>query len=331
MVLLHRNKIGRGSIKESLDNLPGGICFMDQNGLIVLCNKQMYRLCHILLGRDLQHISEFYNALKKPQRGVRIVNGDTKVYWFPSGLVWKFVQSEISDLEGNIYTQVQAVDVTSLYQKEYELEQENRRLEEMNARARNLYTELDKIVCEEENFAVKTHVHNEMGELLGVTYNLMMQREIPIVKLRSVTKRWERIITTLGTAADDEEEAFDSDKSLAQLTEIIAGIGIVLYVKGEFPKNRTAANLLVAAVRECAINTVRHAKGSKVEVVLEKTEGSITASITNNGIVPEGKVIEGGGLSALRQRIESVGGAMYIESSPAFKLMVTLYEKEKAV
>ena len=31
----------RRAIKESVDNLPSGICFADSNGVIVLCNRQM--------------------------------------------------------------------------------------------------------------------------------------------------------------------------------------------------------------------------------------------------------------------------------------------------
>ena len=80
MRFFRRNKIGKSSIKESFDNLPCGACFVDKNGLIVLCNKQMYRLCHILMGRNLQHISELRDAMEHPQSGVEIVRADTKVF-----------------------------------------------------------------------------------------------------------------------------------------------------------------------------------------------------------------------------------------------------------
>lgn len=53
MSVFHKEKIGRASIKEGLDNLPSGICFADQNGTIILCNRQMHRLCHALMGMDL--------------------------------------------------------------------------------------------------------------------------------------------------------------------------------------------------------------------------------------------------------------------------------------
>lgn len=329
MTWFRRERIGRASIKESLDNLPSGICFADQSGLVILSNRQMYRLCYTLMGMDLQHISELLDALEKPQAGIQSVGADTNVYRFPEGKVWKFTQSSITDADGNAYTQVLAVDVTALYEKEDELQQENRRLEEVNARARNLYAQLDNIVREEENFAVKTHVHDEMGELLGLTRNMLTQRELPPERLKALGKRWEHIGDTLGAVGKQDGDAFDSDKTLAELTERIAGIGVALHVRGEFPQKSGAAYLLTAAVRECAINTVRHAKGSEMTVELTKTPHSLIAAITNDGLAPAGEVVEGGGLSALRRRIEGTGGSMQVESTPRFRLVITLPGKEE--
>lgn len=329
MIRFHRNKIGRTSIKESFDNLPAGICFTNSNGLVILCNKQMHRLCYDLMGMDLQHISELEECLRKPKNGVEIINADTGVLHFPSGKVWKFTQSMITDADGNDYTQVQAADVTTLYDMKMELGQENKRLMEVNARARKLYAELDEIVREEEKFAAKIRIHDEMGELLGLTRNLMTQKEASPEKLKSVAKRWEQVTSTLGASADSGEEICDSDTALAQLKELIAGIGVTLHIQGEFPKKGRAARLLTAAMRECAVNTVRHAKGSEMTVEITKKDHILTAVITNDGKIPEGKIIEGGGLSALRRRIESVGGVMRVESAPIYKLVITFPGEEE--
>ena len=80
MTWFRRERIGRASIKESLDNLPSGICFADQSGLVILSNRQMYRLCYTLMVVDLQHISELLDALEKPQAGIQSVGADTNVY-----------------------------------------------------------------------------------------------------------------------------------------------------------------------------------------------------------------------------------------------------------
>ena len=177
MSVFHKEKIGRASIKEGLDNLPSGICFADQNGTIILCNRQMHRLCHALMGMDLQHISELRGALKNPCKEIIPIDAEALIYRFPNGAAWQFSETAITDAEGAAYTQMQAAEVTALYEKETELQEKNRALNEANARAKKLYTELDKIVREEENFAVKTHVHDEVGLLLSLSRKLFKQQE----------------------------------------------------------------------------------------------------------------------------------------------------------
>ena len=172
MSLFHRNKIGRASIKESFDNLPCGICFIDKNGLIVLCNKQMYRLCHTLLGRDLQYISELQDAMNHPQNGVKTVSADTDVFHFPSGEVWKFTKSDITDADGNAYTQIQAFDVTALYETEKELKRENAQLSHTYHTSYNL----DDIRNKAERIGM---VEAENAECFTVFFSLPKEEEEP--------------------------------------------------------------------------------------------------------------------------------------------------------
>ena len=97
-------KLGRSSVKEGFDNLPSGICFADRNGILVLCNRQMYRLCHILMGTDLQHISELRHALDRPQPGVEVMDKDVRIYRFPDHTLWQFAEMPVTDADGNHYT-----------------------------------------------------------------------------------------------------------------------------------------------------------------------------------------------------------------------------------
>ena len=107
-------------------------------------------------------------------------------------------------------------------------------------------------------------------------------------------------------------------------SETILGIGVRLQIQGEFPADEQKARLLMAAIRECAINTVRHADGDEVQIILENDRNSLIATMTNNGLPPETTIREGGGLAGLRQRIERIQGQMRIESFPAFKIILRL-------
>lgn len=81
------------------------------------------------------------------------------------------------------------------------------------------------------------------------------------------------------------------------------------------PEDEEQSYLLMTAIMECATNTVRHARGSEMAVRLFEEKNTLSVRIENNGIQPKGDIVEGGGLSDLRRRIEKAGGSMNIQSS----------------
>lgn len=320
----------RRAIKESVDNLPSGICFADGNGVIVLCNRQMHRLCHALMGHDLQCLDELRTALKAPADGVTPVDADTKSLQFPDGTVWSFRESEITDAAGKRYTQMQALDVTALYEKRVELEAENAALQETNGRAKRLYAELDRTVREEETFAMKMRVHDDMGLCL-LTARRALEENAPLSELQETGKVWLRVLDrTLanGSAAGEQPEQPSTGAALKELLSSAEGIGVRIRLEGALPEDSASAYLLITAMRECATNVVRHANGSEMTVRIQSDERGTAARITNNGAPPAGEISEGGGLSGLRRRVESAGGSMRVESRPEFALTVTLPREE---
>jgi hypothetical protein len=325
-----KQKIGRASIKEGFDNLPSGICFASDNGIIILCNRQMHRLCFALMGMDLQNLSELWRALDAPNPDVTIVDKAAAIYRYPDQSLWQFSETPITDADGNTYTQMQAINVTELHEKSIELEQENRALAEANARAKRLYAEMDQIVREKETLAMKMRVHDDIGLCLLATRNLLTQ-DSSTEDYKKSGERWAQALRIIEIADHRAyvEHTATAVESLAALLVSADEIGVHITVSGNLPQAEETAYLLVVVMRECAINTVRHAKGSEMFVELTQTENASIAVISNSGEQPQGKVIEGGGLSSLRRNIESKGGTMAIESEPAFRLTVVLPRKEE--
>ena len=328
MKMVHRPKIGRAAVKEGFDNLPSGICFADRNGTVILCNRQMHRLCYALLGMDLQHLPELRRGLENPRPGVDVIDREALIYRFPDNTLWQFAESPVTDRDSNIYTQVQAVDVTELYQKSAELEQENRALEEANARARRLYADIDQIVREKENLALKMRVHDDIGLCLLASRNLLMQ-ESTLEEYRRGGRRWEQAMQMIGIADRSGDGSASAAGALAELIAAAGEIGVRIQIQGELPTSEENAQLLIAAMGECATNTARHARGSEMRISLTRTRDADIAVITNNGQPPEAQIVEGGGLSGLRRRVEAAGGTMTVEWKPAFRLTVSLPGKEE--
>ena len=331
MKLLRRKpKLGRSSVKEGFDNLPSGICFAGNGGTILLCNRQMHRLCHILMGMDLQHISELRHALDRPQPDVAVLDRAARMYRFPDGSLWQFAESAITDVDGNQYTQVQAIDVTELQEKKAELERDNQALTEANRRARQLYAELDQIVREKETLAMKMRVHDDMGQCLLATRNLLLAQDASLEGYRSGGRRWaealRRITAAEGGPGGPRTGGADP---LPELISSAGEIGVRVLVQGELPELEENARLMIAAMRECATNTVRHAGGSEMTVRLTRTQRADIAVITNNGKPPEGEIVEGGGLSGLRRSVENRHGTMTVRGEPAFRLSIVLPREEE--
>lgn len=69
---LHPDHITRSSIKEGFDDLPAAVCYFTPDGIIRLCNRQMFRVYRALSGRDLQSLEELHQQVWAPTHGRRV-------------------------------------------------------------------------------------------------------------------------------------------------------------------------------------------------------------------------------------------------------------------
>lgn len=313
-----KSQFTQGSVKESLDNLPTGICVFSKSGVLILCNRRMYALVFDLFGKDLQSLPELQNALAEPEKSGSVTL-DGEIYLFPNGSAWYFSESEIVDREGESYTQITASEVTDLYEKKWKLAQENEQLRKVRNSLRQLSKNVVAETREKELLSMKVRVHDEVGSSMIAAHQLLRE-EKPMIDADVVVSIWERAIGLL-KRTNDEPEARDE---LTLLRELCAGMGIEIIISGEMPGQDDILYLLITALRECATNAVRYGRAKKLFLALNEENGCVTGVITNDGKAPSGEIVEGGGLSMLRRRIEHAGGRMAIKSVPVFELTVTL-------
>ena len=113
---------------------------------------------------------------------------------------------------------------------------------------------------------------------------------------------------------------------------IINAIGVTIERRGVFPAGDTDSTQLVeTAAHECLTNLVRHAGGTRLEIIGEKTASGWRVRYLNDGSAPSGPIVEGSGLTALRARTEAAGGAMDIAYTPRFELTLTLPEERQEI
>ena len=321
----NRKTLSNASIKESFDNLPTGVCFFNEAGLPVLCNHAMYRFSFAVGGKDVQLITDLENFLADDFVPTDDVRKDGKVFILPDGSAWHLEKRIFTHESGNMYTQYIATDVSELHKNRVELTQENEQLRKVQADLKKLSANIVAVTREEEILNTKMRVHDEMGRCLVEAQKFLRDgcnESIP----DSVIRSWQRAVSMIKYS----NEAVDEDM-LSQVRKTCASVGIAYVQTGELPREESTAYTLICAVRECVTNAVRYAGASELYVQFSETEKLAAVTITNNGKRPDSPIVEGGGLSTLRRRVERAGGIMAVQSLPIFKLTVTVPKEKEGV
>ena len=303
----------RNSVKEAFDNLPSGICFFDKNGILTLCNYQMYRVFFALTGKDLQSLAEIQELLSDD---VTNHSRQNQVFLQDEKTAWRFALETITTSDKKIYTQVIASDVTELYNKTKELKQDNIAISEYAKRMRRLFANTIALIREEEILNMKMRVHDDIGRSVILTRRFLQQNR-PMEELDLTP--WKNAVSLLRHEVEFSEE----QDAIAGLMSAAYSIGIKIILDGSLPKN-VAGEVMISSIRECMTNAVRHAGAKELYVHITGDENTAVAVITNNGVVPNGEITLGGGLTSLKLRIEKCGGTMRIKHSPSFELTISI-------
>ena len=321
----NRKTINNTSIKEAFDNLPTGVCFFNEAGLPVLCNHAMQRFSFAVCGKDVQYITDLEHCLDKDFAPTTDAKKDGRVFILPDGRAWHLEKRTIANENGNLYTQYIATDVTELHENRVELQEETEQLRRVQSDLKVLAANIMTVTREEEILNTKMRVHDEMGKCLVAAQKYLMadsDEGIP----DSVTAAWQRAVSMIKYSNETDEEDM-----LLQIRKTCESIHLRFVKTGELPKEERAAYLLTCAVRECVTNAARYADAS--ELYADFTESGTDAAVTvyNNGKSPDSEIIEGGGLSTLRRRVERAGGTMIVQSLPKFQLTVTVPKEKDGV
>ena len=306
-----RRQLSPVSIKESCDHLPSALCFAWENGLPCLKNLKMDELSHLLTGEALLNANDFWKTIEL-QPIVTLENGQT----------WSFERVRLG-MSGKTVYQITGTNITEEAQLQRELEEDNLRLKNMNRRLRQYGQDVQEATREKEILRAKTRVHDELGHALLQTRQFFSDTQ---GDAESVCAAWrQNVRLLLGKYAD--EQRFDA---FAQLARAAQAIGVTIERRGVFPAEGTeSAQLVETAAHECLTNLVRHAGGTRLEIIGEKVASGWRIHYLNDGSAPSGPIVEGSGLTALRARTEAAGCAMDIEYAPHFELTLTLPQERR--
>ena len=308
-----RRQLSPISVKESCDHLPSALCFAWENGQPCLKNLKMDELSHLITGEALLNANDFWKTMEL-QPIVTLENGRT----------WSFERVQM-EMNGKTVYQITGTDITEEARLQWELEKDNLRLKDMNRRLRQYGQDVQEATREKEILRAKTRVHDQIGHALLQTRQFLSDTQ---GDAESVCAAWrQNVRLLLGKYADEQHvDTFD------QLAHAACAIGVTIARRGAFPaENTESAQLVETAAHECLTNLVRHAGGTRLEIIGEKTASGWRVRYLNDGSTPSGPIVEGSGLSALRTRTEAAGGKMDIEYAPRFELTLALPEERQEI
>lgn len=320
--------LSRNSVKQAMDMLPSAVCYFTPSGALKLCNLQMYRLFRILAHSDLQQFHELQQALTACDRKSSVVRLPEEVpsYLFPDGKVWRYSQTEITVLDGTVYTKVVFSDVTELYEKGQKLREQTAQLKKFSRDLKVLSDNVLTLTKEAEVLSAKTRLHDQMGAGIIAMRQILQQDQVSREAADSLLLFQKAI-----RAIKNDDESPQECSMLAEFLQDAATIGVKVELTGEMPKQWEIYRIFVIAMRECLTNSVRHADATALSVTARQDGRNSSLCITNNGIPPKGAIVPKGGLRNLHRHVTNSGGTMEIRWTPAFALTITIpTEKEAA-
>lgn len=314
-----RDKLSQGSVKESLDALPDGVCFFSENGRILLSNRRMQHISSDITGIGILNGEKLWRCIE--EKSVKTDVSDGLVILTSDSKVWNVRRSEI-EAEGNRINEIVALDVTEQYELRRELEERNERLNSVNERLRIFSRDMSRLTAEKELLDAKIKVHDDLGRSL-LAFRAYLTAE-PSKRDRSkLLPLWRYVISVMKKETAPSEEWDAIEKTAESLHIQIEINGDLPAGPADLPVSGEVRSAIMAAIRECLTNTARHARGDRLFVLIKcgaDAPHGIRIEITNNGRAPLVPIQEAGGLSNLRHMVERAGGNMTIESSPQFLL-----------
>ena len=309
------NHLTPDAIRETVNLLPEGICISAPDGTVLLSNLQMDGLCRSLTGGTLSDAACFREYLE--ENGEK--QGNEILAHTEEGTVWRFAGKHISG-NSTEYEQLTASDVTAPYRIMEELRDRNEHLQELQRRMKEVSDLSGDMFIAQEEAAARTALHNQLGQVLLMGRHTLEHPDSTDAELvRMATLEMNRFLLREAEApSGSQTDRFQQSLALAK------SIGVQTEILGSLPENPAYRALLAQAVQECAANAVKHAEGDRLVLRPEENEKEWIVRITNNGRPPKEPVTESGGLLSLRRHTEAAGGAMTVESSPAFALVLRL-------
>lgn len=309
---IKKSQIGKNSIKESMDNLPDGICFSKLDGTPLLVNRQMQEISYDVFGKRLVNDVICARNIKANRfnPATKILKRDPLIFE-SNGKVW-----QIKIIYHGLVKETLIYNITlewALYEEIKKISEANRR---MNADLKAYQEKIGEYTRQKENLQTKIKIHDRLGQsLIYFRRYLEKQDKTPKDRIRLETLWRESLLLF-----EEKKGALKEPSSWDKLISTAKAIGVEVIAEGALPEGEQDRRLLVDLVHEAMNNAIRHGRAKKIRITL-KDDGTIfRCRITNDGLAPQVPIEEKGGLKNMRQRLAYHGGELSVNTDEGFQL-----------
>ena len=309
---LKKEQLGENSVKESVDNLPDGICFSKRDGTPLLVNRQMQEISHQVFGKKLVNdllcareieANRIQPRTKILQREPLIIESNSKVW-------------QIKIIHHGLVKETLAYDITLEWALYEEIEKITRANQRMNAELKAYQEKIGEFTRQKETLQAKIKIHDRLGQALIYFRRYLEKAEKTPADRRRLETLWGECLLLF----DEEEEPVKVASAWDKLITTAGAIGVDVMVEGEVPESKEDQALLVELVHEALNNAIRHGHAKKIWITLKDEGPTFSCSVKNDGDLPTGPVEEKGGLKNMRQRLTYYGGSLAIRRASLFQL-----------
>lgn len=342
---LQRLETSEKLLRDITSSLGEGILTQSRDGSLIFMNPEAENLLgwreNELMGRDVHDAIHYLKPDGTPlARGdcpiqVMIESGsfyrsDDDVFVRKDGAIFpvSFVVTPILQ-HGEIVASVTAFqDITERKRAESELKESRRQLRELSV--------FLQTVREEERTRIARELHDELGQVLtALRIDIdWLQRKIGDHeqtipgKLTAMSQLVNRTVESVRRIAADLRPGMLDDLGLAaaiewQVEQFRSRNGLdceLAMNREEFELDDQLATSVFRIIQEALTNVARHARASRVTVVVEEADNGISLEVTDNGRgfepSPQG-LKKTYGLLGIRERVKMLGGHVEILGRPA--------------
>ena len=313
---VRKRELGKNSIKESLDNLPDGLCFSKPDGTPMLVNRAMQELSYEVFGKWLVNDVACARAISENRIRPRatILMRDPLIVE-SSGNVWL-----INILEHDKVRETLAYDITLEWQLLLEIQKKNKEIKKVNERLRKYQQEVTAYTRQKEILQAKIRIHDKIGQSLIYFRHYLEKKNKSEEDRKNLIRLWTESLLVL----EENNTLPPLRSSWDRLLSTATALGVAIRVDGNLPQDENDLEVLVGIVHEALNNAIRHGEAKNVRITLWEDNDREYCTISNDGKPATESIREKGGLKNIRQKLALYDGDMKISTKPEFTLTLSM-------